>query len=336
MWVDSFFLIFIIYTLNKILLGDLMSANRNYAIAAFAVLLLGLGVPLVAAQNNGVQYQQSAGIVTLTTDDIEIRITGANQVPHFHWWNPNNPTVDYHVMFVKLFEANDTNTNGAFDLGTDVMIGSPFALPTTNWDFSGFEVETDGESVTAIHFNFTTTSSFDPRGAGSSGEAGTIPDMVEFDVYMQIRVHLDMNSPEEFKFDVIIDGWEWTYDDSILVMQFTVTESEHGQQAPGDDSPTGFQHTGTQFEFSNGYIEYEDTALAAQNTIQVKASYGEGTGLEAGESIYLAFEYFGDETLEYDPVLGILSTEATSFDPLLLVVGGAVVVVLAVLMKVRK
>ncbi|MFW9847837.1 MAG: hypothetical protein ACFFF4_01790, partial [Candidatus Thorarchaeota archaeon] len=246
-----------------------MNANRNYLIAAFAVLLLGLGIPMVAAQSNTVQYQHSAGIVTLTTEDIDIRVTGVSQAPHFHWWDPNNPTVDYHVMFPKIFEANDTNGNGVFDLGTDDMIGAPFALPTTDWDFSGFDVETDGENTTAIHFNFTTTSTFDPRGSDTAGQYGNIPDLDEFEVYIEIRVHLDMTSPGEFKFDVIIDGWKWTYDDSILVMQFTITESAHGQQEPGDDAPSGFQHTGTQFEFSNGYMQYEETALAAQNTLQV-------------------------------------------------------------------
>ncbi|MHA1906867.1 MAG: hypothetical protein ACW98Y_06210 [Candidatus Thorarchaeota archaeon] len=313
-----------------------MSANRNYAIAAFAVLLLGLGMPLVAAQSSSVQYQHSAGIVTLTTEDIDIRITGNNQAPHFHWWDPNNPTVDYHVMFPKMFEANDTNTDGVYDHGTDPMIGSPFALPTIDWDFSGFDVETDGENTTAIHFNFTTTSTYDPRGSGAG--SGGIPDLDEFDVYIEIRVHLDMTSPGEFKFDVIIDGWEWTYDDSILVMQFTITESNHGQQAPGDDAPSGFQHTGTQFEFTNGYMQYEDTALAAQNQLEVKASYGEGTGLEAGQNVYLAFEYFGNDTLVYDPVIGITSSDPASFDTLLLVTGGAIIVLVVVLVlwKLRK
>ena len=314
-----------------------MTFNKNYAVAAFAVLLLGLGVPMVAAQNNGVQHQESAGIVTLTTDVIDIRITGANQAPHFHWWDPNSPTVDYHVKFVKMFEANDTNANGAFGQGDDIMIGAPFALSTTDWDFSGFDTEMDGDNVTAIHFNFTTTETYDPRPGGASGDYGSLPNMAEFDVYMEIRVHLDMENPGEFKFDVIIDGWEWTYDESLLVLQFTLTQSEHGQ-SEGTDAPAGFQHTGTEFNFNNGYMEYEETALAAQNTLEVKASYGEGTGLEAGESIYLAFENFGNETLEYDPTLGIIPADAIPLDTTLLLVGGAIaiIVILALVIKMRK
>ena len=108
-----------------------MNTYNKLALAIFAVLLVGVGVPLAAAQGNSIQYQYSAGIVSLTTEDISIKVTGNNQVPHFHWWDPNNPTIDYHVMFVKMFEANDTNADGIFENSTDHMIGAPFALPTS-------------------------------------------------------------------------------------------------------------------------------------------------------------------------------------------------------------
>ena len=140
------------------------------------------------------------------------------------------------------------------------------------------------------------------------------------------------------KFDLIVEGWDWTYEDSILVLQFTVTQSTHGQ-LQGDDAPSGFQRDGTKFQFENGYFEYEETALAANNTLQVKASYGEGIGQEAGQSIYLAFENFGDETLEYDPILGMDSADSTGFalDPMTLaLIGGAVVVLLIVVVAVRR
>ncbi len=313
-----------------------MNTNKGFVISTIAILMLMVGVPLAAAQNNGLQYQESAGIVRLTTEDIDIRITGVSEVPHFHWWDPDNPNVDYHVMFVSMFEANDTNSDGIFENGVDARIGAPFALPTTDWEFSGFLEETDGENVTAIHFNFTSTETHDPRPTGGS-EYGNLPDLPEFDVTIQLRIHLDLETPGEFKFDVIIDGWDWTYDDSILVMQFTVTQSAHGQ-LQGDVDPEGFHKTGTKFEFNNGYMEYNETALAAQNTLEVKASYGEGIGEEAGESIYLAFEYFGNETLEYDPIIGITSSDTLPVDTTLLLVGGIIIVIIvvAVLFKMKK
>ncbi len=314
-----------------------MNLNRKATLAFFALMLVGIGVPLAAAQGNSIEYQYSAGIVSLTTDDIAIKVTGNNQAPHFHWWDPNTPTVDYHVMFVKMFEANDTNVDGVFDNDIDQMIGAPFALPTTDWDFSGFEFEEEDGNTTAVHFNFTTTSEYDPRPEGTGTDYGNLPSMPVFNVSIEVRVHMNLTNPGEMKFDLIVDGWEWTYDDSILVLQFTVTESAHGQ-LQGEDDPNGFQKTGTKFQFENGYFEYEETALAANNSLQVKASYGEGTGMGAGESIYLAFENFGDETLEYDPILGIESS-TTGFVPdtmTLALIGGAVVVLLLVFVVVKK
>jgi len=315
-----------------------MNTNRKATLALFALILVGIGLPLASAQGNSIQYQNSAGIVTLTTDDIAIKVTGNNQAPHFHWWDPNTPDVDYHVMFVKMFEANDTNADGAFTNGTDHIIGAPFALPTTNWDFSDFKVDEEDGNTTAVHFNFTTTSEHDPRPTGIGVDYGNLPSMPAFNVSIKIRVHLNLTTPGEMKFDLIVDGWNWTYEDSILVLQFTVTESTHGQ-LQGSDAPSGFQRDGTKFQFENGYFQYEETALAANNTLQVRASYGEGIGQEAGESIYLAFENFGEDTLEYDPIIGMDSADSTGL-PLdtttLALIGGAVVVLLIVIVAVRR
>ena len=65
----------------------------------------------------------------------------------------------------------------------------------------------------------------------------------------------------------------------------------------------------------------------------------EGRHAQEHNSIFLAFENFGDETLDYDPTLGIspLSTGATwtflgiDYNQLVLVAGGASVVALIVI-----
>jgi hypothetical protein len=243
-------------------------------------------------------------------------------------------------MFVKFFEVNDTDSNGVYDIDSDVMVGPPLALPTTDWEFSGFELEQEGNSVTAVHFNFTSTEEHEPRPLDASESYGNLPEIEPFDVMIQIRVHIDLENPGEMKFDLIVEGWQWTFADTLLVFHFTVTESNHGVSQTGTD-PTNFHHTETKFSFGNGYMEYIETALAAQNTLEVKASYGEGTALEAGESVYLAFENFGDETLEYDPILGI-EPSASGVDILLanlpLIGAGALVavVIAAIVLKLKK
>lgn len=296
--------------------------------------VLGVAIPSAAAQNGPLQYNHSAGIVTLSTDDLEIKVVGINESPHFHWWSPNDPSFDYHMRFISLFEANDTDLDGVFTRGVDTLVGPRFMMPSAEWEFSGFETDTDGENITSVHFNFTSVSGFDPR---PSGEYTHLPPVSEFDVYVQIRVHIDMDTPNEAKFDVIIDGWNWTFDDSILIMQFTITESNHGAGHP-EVAPGQMHKTGTKFQFENGYMEYEPTALAANNSLQVKASYGEGVGLEAGESVYLSFPYFGDEMLVYDPIIGVNSADTSLIDTptLILISGVTVVVLIALALKLRK
>ncbi|MGY5865182.1 MAG: hypothetical protein RTV41_11320 [Candidatus Thorarchaeota archaeon] len=314
-----------------------MNTYKKTALALFALTIMGLGAPLAAAQSSGILYQYSAGMVSLETDDIAIKVTGNDQAPHFHWWDPNTPDVNYHVMFVRMFEANDTNDNGAFDNDTDNMIGAPFVLPTVGWDFSGFETVEDNGNTTEVHFNFTTEATFDPRPEGTGTDYGNLPSLASFDVNVSVNVHMNLSLTGEFKFDLVVEGWSWTYEDSILVLMFTVTESAHGQSG-GDTDPTGFHKVGTKFQFENGYFEYEETALAATNTLQVKASFGDATGDYSGNAVYLSFENFGDDTLEYDPILGILPSEPGILDPMTIgIVGGvAVIAILAIVLVRRK
>ena len=310
------------------------------SIIAIAALLA--TVPAATAQGSGIGYQYSSGMASLTTDQIGIKITAQNQVPHFHWWNVTSPGNDYHVMFLKLFEANDTNGDGIFDPEVDRLIGIPYLLPSANWEFSGFDTVEEDSVVTEIHFNFTTTETFTPP--EPTTPTTTVPSQMpeSFDVTIQLRVHINTANPEEMKFDLILSGWVWTYDDSILVFQFTVTESEHGEEQ-GDTEPPEFAQEGNRFEFGEGYMEFAEQAQAGNATnpvtIPVTGNTGEGTGDELGKSVYLAFGYFGNETLEYDPTLGISSSSddgdgglLLDNNQLLLFAGGifAIVLVIAV------
>ncbi len=310
-----------------------MKNHNKVILSLLAVALLGIGIPSAAAQTNGCQYNYSAGIVSLSTDSFEVKVTGVNEAPHFHWWDPNNPDVEYHMRFVSLFEINDTNDDGIFTRHVDHIVGPRFMLAITNWEFSGFVTDMDGENITAVHFNFTTTAGFDPR---PGSQFTDLPDLNEFDVMVQLRIHFYMDNPSEVKFDVIIDGWNWTYEGNLLILQFTIVESNHGQGQP-EERPRGFQRDGTKYNFGGGFMDYEETAMAAQNTLQVRSSYGEGFAFENGEAIYLAFEYFGDEKLEYDPIIGIRYESAVPLETTLLVVGGIVAVAaLAIVLKFKK
>ncbi|TXT61388.1 MAG: conserved exported protein of unknown function [Promethearchaeota archaeon] len=259
----------------------------------FGIISLLLVSSVAVAQQNKYQYKKQAGKVEVTTPNLAVKITGAGNVPHFHFWNPNDTQKDYHVMFVRIFEFNDTDNDGTYTIDGDKLLGTPLALPSENWDVSEINVEKEGDEVQAIHFNFTNNAS--QQGVGKP----------QSEVFIQLRMHVYAASSNEIKFDVIISDWNWESDSSYLALQYTITESEHDQEE-NLEKPQGFQRNGTKFQFSQGYMEYEEEAKNQNNnTLQVKASYGEGMEGDDGESVYLAFENFKGDQLIYDPTLGI-------------------------------
>ncbi|MHA2118442.1 MAG: hypothetical protein ACW98J_05950, partial [Candidatus Thorarchaeota archaeon] len=305
-----------------------MITERRTLIFTIALTALLATVPFVAAQSTGIQYQHANGVVTLTTDDIGIKVSAFNNVPHFHFWDESDdtPGADYHITFSKLFEANDTNGNGAYDPGVDPRYGDPYTLPTDDWEFSGFAIDEEGDVVTGVHFNFTNEDTFVPPTPIVLAE---IPSSMDLEI--EIRVHINLTNSNEMKFDIKLEGWEWAYTDSILVFQFTVADSEHGQQ-DGTGEPADFEQdaSGYRFEFGDAYMECAEFAFADNSTVephqvQMKATHGEAEQASVGKSVYLAFEYFGNETLDYDPTLGVLSADSPV--PLdseqLLLIGGA-------------
>ena len=288
-----------------------MTNYTKIALALFALTIVGLGVPMAnAANDTGILYQSSPGIATLETDSIAVRVTGNNQAPHFHWWNMTNAVTDYHVMFVKMFNANDTNADGKYETSIDTILGDPFMLPTTGWNFSDFLVIENEGIATEVHFNFTTT---------------------ESEPSITVCVHMYADKPNEFKFDIIVENWQWADESSILVLMFTLTTSIHGEPGPGL-TPAAPHKVANKWSFGEAYFEYCETATAAENSVEVKSSFGDG------DAIYLAFENYGDETLVYDPILGISSSETiVSLDPITIgLVGGIAIIAMLAIVLIRR
>ncbi len=318
-----------------------MTTMRNKLMISLVAVALLASVPFVTAQGSGIQYQHANNVVTVTTEALGVRVTAFNQVPHFTIWDENDttPGTDYHVTFVKLFEANDTDENGVYDPEVDHVVGAPFSLPTSEWDFSGFDAETEGEVVTAIHFNFTNEESFNPPAPETAG-----PTQPAMELEIEIRVHLNTTFMDRMKFDLALEGWEWMYNDTILVFQFVIADSEHGGNT-GTGTPADFAEdsSGYKFDFGEAWMECAKYAFADNTThehqVQVKASHGDAEQGGVGNVVYIAFENFGDDSLDYDPTLGILSEEGIILPTeTLLIIGGAVAVLLIVgiILKMRR
>ncbi len=269
------------------------------------LVLILMMLPHTTAQMGGIEYSYGAGIATLTTNEIGVRISASNQVPHFWWWNRSAPEKNYHLQFLKLIEVQDLDEDGLFDPSTDMIVGIPFILPGMNWDFSGFYTQEEDSIVKSVHFNLSTTASFSipiPTTTPIT-TVPTTPSQIEFDVEIQIHVSINASNPNELKFGVSLSGWQWRYDDSILVFQFVISESD--QEAGDKEPPSRFEQQDNLFEFGPSYIEFAEEAYAGTSTVAVGGSYGSGTDGEEGQSVYLSFEHFGNNSLFYDPIVGM-------------------------------
>ena len=187
--------------------------KRSAAIAAFSLVCLMLAGITVAAATNGTgfQYQYNAGNqqVTLTTPKLDIRVTTGGNVPHFMFWDPNiaqaNHRIIYHVQFVQLIEFNDTDGDGVYSPGSDMVVAPILALGSVDWLFIGFITEEDNGDVTAIHFNFTLN-----EVDGSRYDS----------LYMELRCHVNAIKTNELKFDIVMMGWPWANNESLLALRW--------------------------------------------------------------------------------------------------------------------
>ncbi|UCH03582.1 MAG: hypothetical protein JSW05_08245 [Candidatus Thorarchaeota archaeon] len=318
-----------------------MMINKGVLVTLVAAVLLATAPFAVAQHQHGFYYEHSFGETSITTGEIGVMVNSNGEVPRFRWWNESDPGTDYHVMFSAFFEANDTDKDGAFTPGEDQHVGAIFPFPMVDWEFSGFVTEEQNDVVTALHFKFTSTDTISHHGPGMMthipGMSGMPGHMSPMDVEIEIRVHFYLATPDQFKFDLRVSGWEWTYDDSILVFQFIVAESQHLHSQMRQVSD--IDHEGNRFSFGYGWMEYAQNAFAGNAThqVQVHASHGPCMGVQEGNAIFIAFENFGNETLDYDPIIGFtqLGTTWTFFGidyvQLLILAGGVSIVAVVVI-----
>ncbi len=102
-----------------------------------------------------VKNERSGDNVSLTTDTLAVEIKGGGNVPFFFFYKVGENETTYKLQLSQIFEAEDDNSDGVYDNGTDKKVaGSTLALSSLSWEFSDFDIETSASNETqAIHFN---------------------------------------------------------------------------------------------------------------------------------------------------------------------------------------
>lgn len=220
----------------------------------------------------GINHEFKNGKTTLYTDTIAIEVVGQTNTPSFFFWDQGDSDTTYKLSFDSVFEYEDDNGDGGFTNEDDKRVpNTQISLASYSWDFGKFVETKDGEEITGVDFNITSS---------IVGKA---------DIFIQFRMHL--SSDTEMKFDVVIDEYSFVSDTSFLALGFKLITT-------GNEKMEQNQNT---VQFGDAYFEANDTAEAGNETKSVKVSAGEENG---DKKIYLSYEQF-EGRLVHDPTIGV-------------------------------
>ncbi|MHA2025127.1 MAG: hypothetical protein ACW98U_04415 [Candidatus Thorarchaeota archaeon] len=338
-----------------------MKINKGVLVTLGVVFLLSSIPYTVAQNTTGLilQFYGDSNDFGYITRTIAIRVDGSlisngiRDNPVFNLANrtgpkylgvPDNDNLYwYDFAWSAFFEANDTNKDGTFTPGVDQHVGAivPLSQRWDSWNYSdflfekGYEVgylqvspdsdflDEDLGVMTGLHVNYTAnmtiTHQHDFLVRNVVGWSGVPGHMRPMDIEIGIDVHF--NFTDHFKVDLRVSGWDWTYDDSILVFILSPQVRVHQSLDPELESVSNFtsvKHVGNRFFFGQGFIEYAQNASAGSvpHQVQVNASHDvidTGDWISHYEqeipAIFTAFENFSNETLDFDLDIGIVSDQ---------------------------
>jgi hypothetical protein len=245
----------------------------------------------------------------------------------FSFWNESDRSDEYRVSFEAFFEANDINRDGAFDPDKDAYVGAivqprneGLSWYTPSFNFSNIIFEVQDNVTTAVHFKHTYNMTFTHQDYESEYIMNPVPTWSgvpghtkQMNIKLELFLHFYLNTPNQFKVDIRVSGWEWTSNDSILVFVITVEEFHEGI----DSSDLLIVDEDNRLYFRKAWIEYAQNASAGNETgqVQVQASQGRYSyqnlynQTQESSAIFIAFENFRNETLDYNTIIGLNPTD---------------------------
>ena len=228
------------------------------------------------------------GSVVVETNAMTIKLVGNENVPFYFFWPTNSPSEKYKVQMYQFFEAIDIDQDGTYDQDSDTIVqGSVISLASLDWQFSDIITETDAQGdFVALHFNMTSQTK--PGGSNVGSRASFT---------VQFRSHLFAENEAALKFDVVVEGYEFSNDEAMLVLAHKIFLTNDNNEMKQSEN---------EVQFGNAFFEASDTAEATETgTVKVGVSYAsDSDGNDANAMIYLAYSHFSGD-LVHDPTIGI-------------------------------
>jgi len=263
--------------------------NKLLPFMVISIIVLGAIIPTSA----DVSYAKTAGNVTINSDNLQIDITGNQNVAMytFRSQSDSNSTKNM-VKFKEMFEFTDNNGNGKYDQGTDTkQSGSEVALASLDVALSSVLESSAGNHVS---FNMSLSAKL------------AVSLLLNFK-QVTFENNFDSANQTKLKIDVIIDNYQPIKSGNHLAVAYTLTSTS------GNQSSQTSGNGNTRFDFgSNAYFE-------AVNTAQLDSGESVDVGISSNTqgsatTVYMAYSSFTG-TLRHDPVIGVTDSGTDTMLP---------------------
>lgn len=315
-------------------------------IILISLFLIPITPQLTSATNSKIGVGQSGGTITITTEEMTIKIV-PNQA-HIMWWLGNHSTADemYKLQLLKIreFMGDDAILDDKTEFG-----GISYNLISNDWVVDVDEDETEVTITLSL--------------LGLANGA---------DIYLIMHVYNNdtpINGTDqvaegltELKFDIIVDNWSFSPMAKGIAIQTYVTEVQHRHRVQirnGTLTENGnatrkmlFESNGwnapiAYFEWAEFANVYNSTTEELVDTIDVGTAYfddlasppTEAPGFKEGLAhLFLTYPKYGDDLkMVHDPSIGINTDAATvGFSLFILPVIGGLFASAAVLFIVKR
>jgi hypothetical protein len=287
------------------------NAERTLA----GILALLLVAPAAAGAAAEPRFQENSKRYELENDDISVWFQ--RKKPLLKVFPTDNESRSYQLHMHRVVEFQDADGDDAYDESEAVAFVSLARADAYN--------VSKRSEANAVHFELSLNTTLKSRGSGGDVPSPQPPlgdgDTARANVSLAFHVYGDDRTlettggnvtvdPGEVKYDIEVDRWDWTAEDSQLafVGQFPAGNGTEAQAQDGEDR-VSVQQNGTEI----GYTTWQDQARIdtgnGTETVDVVPSYDEQ---ENGTvQVALAYSATAYDSLLHDPTSGV-TTSSTS------------------------
>ena len=255
-------------------------------------LLAVLGFFPITSRANGIFYNLNASGLESENGPFKLLLTKETG-PHYRFFDRFAGTKEYHLHFLRIFEFQDIDGDGIYSDASDVILPPPVSLQGGSWFFKDFTYEEQNDSIQTLQFHLN-GSSFAP---------------LQTSLKIGLSHYIDAANTSMIKFDITISGWQWTNENSKLCLAAVIGSSDRNG---GSISKANATQKRSRIAFQSAFLSYPLNASFNSTPAEVNVSLGEFPEQDDGQGVLFCFPNFGDNTLFYDPTIGLKDLSSTT------------------------